>query len=159
MRLMARSIWPPTNKMFVALCKALNLEELINNEEFSTPRARMINRHSLWEKINQVTCKLPTAVLVEKMNAVGCPCGPIYHVGQAFEDEQAQFLKMQKPVSHPELGEFNLVRSPINLSAFDPGDRFLRPGPALGQHSSEILLEMGMDEKEIATLMASGAVA
>jgi crotonobetainyl-CoA:carnitine CoA-transferase CaiB-like acyl-CoA transferase len=86
------------------------------------------------------------------MNDAGCPCGPIYSIGEAFEDEQVKFLKMEKPVTHGSLGEFNLVRSPINMSAIDSPDSFERAGPELGEHNDEVLLEMGLTKNEIIAL-------
>lgn len=147
-----------TNKMFSALCHSLDLKSLLDDERFSSPRARMQNRHDLWMLINEVTRTLPTTELVGIMNAAGCPCGPIYDIKEAFEDDQAKHLRMMKPVQHKDLGEFKLVRSPINLSGVEQGEQFNRPGPDLGEHSREILAEMGYDEQAIEGLFASGAV-
>jgi crotonobetainyl-CoA:carnitine CoA-transferase CaiB-like acyl-CoA transferase len=141
-----------TNKMFSAFCRAMNVPELVEDERFRNPKGRRQNRHELWSEINKLTSQVNTAALVEKMNEAGCPCGPIYTIGEAFEDEQVKFLKMEKPVTHGSLGEFNLVRSPINMSAFDSPDCFERAGPELGEHNDEVLLEMGLTTNEISEL-------
>lgn len=147
-----------TNKMFKAFCEVMNVPELAEDERYSSARGRVQYRHALWETMNEVTSRYPTRDLVEKLNAVGCPCGPIYNVGEAFEDEQARFLKMAKPVSHKKLGDFELVRSPINMSAFPSTDRFESAAPELGEHSEDILKEMGFSDEEIAQLRAVHAI-
>ncbi len=139
-------------KMFKAFCEVMQAPELAEDERFKTFGGRLKHRHECWEAVNDLTSKMPTVELVEKLNSVGCPCGPIYDVGQAYEDEQAKHLKMERPVSHETLGEFNLIRSPINLSAFEPAERFDRPGPGLGEHTVEILTEMGFSKDEIDSL-------
>lgn len=141
-----------TNKMFSAFCATMNVPELGKDERFKNPKGRRQYRHELWSEINKLTSQVKTATLVENMNEAGCPCGPIYTIGEAFEDEQVKFLKMEKPVTHESLGEFNLVRSPINMSAFDTPDSFERAGPELGEHNDEVLLEMGLSANEISEL-------
>ena len=70
----------------------------------------------------------------------------------------AKHLKMERPVSHETLGEFNLIRSPINLSAFELAERFDRPGPELGEHTLEILTEMGFSKEEIDCLRKENVI-
>lgn len=147
-----------TNKMFKAFCEVMAVPELAEDERYSSARGRVQYRHELWETMNEITSRYPTRDLVEKLNAVGCPCGPIYNVGEAFEDEQARFLKMAKPVSHKTLGDFELVRSPINMSAFPTTDRFESAAPGLGEHSEDILKEIGFSDEEIAQLRAAHAI-
>lgn len=144
-----------TNKMFRAFCARMNVPELAQDARYRTPASRLENRHELWARLNALTSTYPTAELVEAMNAIGCPCGPIYTVAEAFDDEQARFLEMQRPVSHNKLGSFNLIRSPINLTAFERPATFERPGPDAGEHSAEILREFGLSAEEIDELFAN----
>lgn len=147
-----------TNKMFRAFCEVMEVPELAEDERYNSARGRVKYRHELWDTMNQITSRYPTRELVEKLNSVGCPCGPIYNVGEAFEDEQARFLKMAKPVTHKTLGEFELVRSPINMSAFPVTERFENAAPELGEHSEEILKEMGLSDDDIEQLRAAQAI-
>ena len=147
-----------TNKMFKALCGELKLESLLTDDKYSGGHGRMINRQTLWEIINKVTRTLSTKELVERMNAIGCPCGPIYNIGEAFSDVQVKHLGMTRKAHHDALGDIDLVRSPINLSLFPQSEYFERPGPEPGEHSREILKEFGKSENEIQSLIDSGIV-
>ncbi len=147
-----------TKRMFTAFTKAIGQPELAEDARFSNARARVENRQLLWQLINDVTRTMPTETLVKMANDAGCPCGPIYNVGEAFDDAHVQTLKMRRTAHHSELGDFDLVRSPINMSAFQPETRFERPGPELGEHTDEILTEFGFSAVEIESLKQSGAL-
>lgn len=148
-----------SEKMFKAVVLALGIPALAEDERFSSHGGRLKHRHELWTLINAETSKRSTEVLVELINnEAGCPCGPIYNIGEAFEDEHAKALQMTKVAHHDRLGDINLIRSPINMSAFDRSDDFDRPGPDAGQHSDEILVEMGLTNEQIETLRNRGAI-
>ena len=147
-----------TNKMFGAFTAAVGQPELAENEMFRNARGRIANRHELWRLINGVTAGMMTAELVELANDAGCPCGPIYDIAEAFEDEHVRSLKMRRTTRREEIGEFDLVRSPINMSTFPVGDHFERPGPVLGEHTDEVLTEMGFNAEDINRLRQAGAI-
>ncbi|MBJ39920.1 MAG: formyl-CoA transferase [Gammaproteobacteria bacterium] len=147
-----------SDRMFFSFCEKMGATHLAEDERFSSAGQRAKHRDELWALVNEVTSQVPTQELVEKLNDAGCPCGPIYDIGQAFEDPQAKFLGMAKPVDHSELGEYKLIRTPINLSSFPHPDRFRRPGPELGEHTDEVLAEAGFSADEISALRASGAI-
>ena len=128
-----------TDKMWNAFCEVTNAEALANNENYKTVERRLDHREAIWQEVNNITLQLTTSELTEKMNSVGIPCGPINTIGEAFSDEQVSFLNMTKTANHTELGDFELLRSPINMSNFEQGAQFEKPGPELGQHSTEIL--------------------
>jgi crotonobetainyl-CoA:carnitine CoA-transferase CaiB-like acyl-CoA transferase len=147
-----------TNKMFRAFTAAIGQPELAEDERFRSARGRMENRDGLMQLLNESTGKMSTEELVALANEAGCPCGPIYSIGEAFEDEHVKSLKMVRSATHAELGRLDLVRSPINLSAFDADDDFGRAGPEPGEHSNEILAEFGLEDQEIAALRDAGAI-
>ena len=147
-----------TDKMWNAFCEVTNAEALANNENYKTVERRLDHREAIWQEVNNITLQLTTSELTEKMNSVGIPCGPINTIDEAFSDEQVSFLNMTKTANHTELGDFELLRSPINMSNFEQGAQFEKPGPELGQHSTEILRELNYSEEKIAELKAYGTI-
>ena len=147
-----------TDKMWNAFCEVTNAEALANNENYKTVERRLDHREAIWQEVNNITLQLTTSELTEKMNSVGIPCGPINTIDEAFSDEQVNFLNMTKTANHTELGDFELLRSPINMSNFEQGAQFEKPGPELGQHSTEILRELNYSEEKIAELKAYGTI-
>lgn len=147
-----------TGKMFRAFTTAIGCPELVDDERFHTSAARISNRSQLTDLINEKTRGMTTAELVALANEAGCPCGPIYNIGEAFEDPHVRQLSMTRSTSHPARGEFNLVRSPINMGAFDIPATFERPGPDLGQHTDEVLGEFGFSTEDIERLKQAGAI-
>ncbi|RZJ26761.1 MAG: CoA transferase [Haliea sp.] len=153
------NICASTHKMWDGFCTALGAQELHQHPDYQDPAARLAHRHQLDEAVNQVTLRFTTQELVDRLNPAGVPCGPIYNIGQAFEDPQVRHLRMTRPARHAVLGEVHLVRSPINLSAFPHPERFDRAAPDPGEHSDELLRELGYGDAEIAAMKTAGAVA
>ena len=145
-------------KMFVNLCKVMGAEHILDNPAFSDDRKRRKHRAALKQEVNEVTRNFTTAELVEKLNAVGVPCGPIYDIGEAFEDPQARHLRMTKVAHHKDLGDVELIRSPINLSLFPHDGEFHHAAPDPGENRADVLRDFGYRDSEIDRLIAAGAV-
>lgn len=148
-----------SGKMWTAFCDALGAAALKAKPEYQDGKSRAARRAALDADINALTAGFTVADLVERLNSVGVPCGPIYDIGQAFEDPQAQHLRMTRVAAHPKLGEVRLVRSPINLSACPHPERFHHAAPDPGEHNDELLQELGFDAAAIARLKTEGALA
>lgn len=148
-----------TQKMWAKLCQALGADDMFNDPAYADVRSRVKYKHMLNTDVNTLTKRYTTAELVERLNAVGVPCGPINHIGQAFEDPQAQHLRMTRPAHHPVLGDVNLVRSPINLSRFPHPEAFHHAAPDAGENSREVLHEFGYGDAAIEQLREQGAIA
>ena len=147
-----------SGKMWMNFCATLNAEHLAKDARYADGRQRARNREQLNADMNTVTRRFTTPELVERLNAVGVPCGPIYNIGQAFEDEQVKHLRMTRTAAHPRLGNINLVRSPVNLSSHPFPERFHHAAPDVGEHGSEVLRELGFDDATIAALQSAKAV-
>src|SRR5262249_53639418 len=146
-------------RMWIDFCKALGAEGLLAHPDYADARSRAQHRAQLRADVGEVTKRFTTAELVEKLNAVGVPCGPINTIGEAFEDPQVQHLGMTRTAPHPTVGDVRLIRTPINLSAVAQPVSFHHAAPDTGQHTDEILREFGYDAAEIERLREAGAIA
>ncbi len=146
-------------KMWAGLCKALDAKALQAHPDYQAPASRRAHRDQLDAEINTLTSRFTTTELVDALNPAGVPCGPVYDIGQAFEDPQARHLRMTRPARHPVLGELNLLRSPINLSSFPHPEHFPRSAPDAGEQTTEVMRELGYDDGVITRLRSEGVVA
>jgi crotonobetainyl-CoA:carnitine CoA-transferase CaiB-like acyl-CoA transferase len=144
-------------RLWEAFCKEIGMPELLTDERFDHSRKRSERRDELNGIIAAVLAEVPTAEWVERLNAVGVPCGPVNTVAEAFADPQVQHLGVAAPVNHPSAGDIEIVRNATNIEGV-PGD-IRRPSPEIGEHSDEILTQFGLSPEEIAALRAAGAVA
>ena len=144
-----------TPKMWAAFCDALQADALRDHPDYRDPASRRRHRRALEADIDALTQRFDTAELVARLNPVGVPCGPVYDIGQAFEDPQVRHLRMTRPAPHPELGPLNLLRSPINLSACPHPESFHHAAPDPGEHSTMLLRELGYTDAQIAELPAT----
>lgn len=145
-------------RLWHRLCDALDAPSLRSHPDYQSNRDRMAHKAALKADLNAISRRYTTAELVERLNAVGVPCGPINDIGQAFEDPQVRHLAMARPAPHPELGDLSLVRSPINLSGFPQPERFDRAAPDPGADNDSILTELGVDPERIAALREAGVI-
>jgi crotonobetainyl-CoA:carnitine CoA-transferase CaiB-like acyl-CoA transferase len=153
------NIGASTAKMWPAFCKALGGEHLLENPNYLTMPLRIQHRAQLDTDVTAITQTFSIGELVAKLNPVGVPCGPINSIAQAFEDEQVKHLRVTGVAQHPVLGPIRLLRSPIHLSGFPQPDQFSRHGPDPGEHSDEILRDLGYDDQAIAALKSQGVSA
>jgi len=152
------NICASTERMWTGLCEALGAQQLLADPDFASAEQRLANRRALDARINSVTRRFSAADLEARLNPAGVPCGPVYDIGQAFEDPQVRHLRMTRPAAHPVLGSLQLIRSPINLSAFPHPEAFHHAAPDPGEQSDELLAELGYATADVAALRASGAV-
>ena len=142
--------------MFRRLCEAVGLPALIDDPRFKTPPDRSKNRHVLTEELEKGLVGKPSQHWVDALNAAGVPCGPILNVKEVFEDPQVQAMGLAVSVKHPRLGEEQVQRVAVTLSRTPGAVR--TPTPELGEHTAEILGELGYAPAEIAKLRADQVV-
>ncbi len=137
-------------RMFRRLCKALGIESLADDARFREPRDRSANRHELTAELEKVLEQNESAAWVDLLNAQGVPAGPILNMKQVFENEQVQHLEMAVATKHPTLGDIAIQGHPYVLSR-TPGAP-LTAAPDLGEHTGQILGELGFSAEEIERL-------
>ena len=91
-----------------------------------------------------------TAEWIELLDRVGVPCGPVLRMDQVFADPQVEYLQLTTTVESPELGAMTILRNPVTMSE---GDKTVRSAsPAAGQHTDQVLAELGLTTEEIEEL-------
>src|SRR5438093_1152186 len=101
--------------------------------------------------------RLPTAEWVRRFEAAQVAAGPIYEFDEVFDDPQVQHLGLVTEVDQPGYGQAKMLAFPVRASATPATIR--RPAPRLGEHTAEVLGELGLARAEIERLAASGVVA
>ncbi len=142
--------------IFSRLCKAMDLERLLDDPRFVDNVGRITNLPALVEEIESSFSEFTTDEIVKKLDAAAVPCGPIYTVDQVFADPQAEHYKLSQRVPHPTLGEVDQVGFPYAMSG-TPCEIRLAP-PLLGQHNDEVLSDLGYGSAQIAAFRDEGAI-
>ena len=150
------NIAAPSTGLWLRLCDAIGKPEWKDKTEWHTQTGRRKERRLINDSIAAVTRTQTSAHWIEAFEKAGIPCGPIYSMDQVFADPQVQHLGMAIPAEHPRLGRMNLVASPLNFSGSARAVRSTTPDS--GEHSEEILTELGYDTQERARLRASAVV-
>ena len=144
--------------MWKRFCDALGAKELFDDPNYQTVRDRSSRHNKIKEDMNKVTSQRTVSDLVGVLNEAGVPTGPINNIGEGFEDAQVKHLKLAKPAPHAELGDLNLVRSPINLSQFPQSESFDNAAPDPGANSVEVLEQLGFAQLRISKLQEEGVI-
>ena len=132
---------------FGRLAEILGHPEWIKDERFATNPARVRNHPLLDPLLRAEFASRPRDDLVAALDAAGVPCSPINTVPEVFAEPQVQHRKMLRKLPHPTAGEVPQVVSPLNFTneplAFD------RAPPLLGEHTDEILRELGLSLEQL----------
>jgi crotonobetainyl-CoA:carnitine CoA-transferase CaiB-like acyl-CoA transferase len=138
------------------LVAVVDRPELLADPRFRDNPARTAHAVELAEALEPIFASQPTAEWLARLDAAGVPAGPIHDMAAAYAQPQAQAREMMVTLEHPLAGPVRHIGVPVKLSA-TPG-AIRRPAPTLGQHTDEILRQLGLAADEIAGLRAQGAI-
>jgi formyl-CoA transferase len=145
-------IQPP---VWAPLARLIGRPELVDDPAFATPEARLPHLDEMFAIIEQWTQQFTKFEVLDKLNAIDVPCGPVMSTKDLLNDPSLRARGMIAEVEHPERGTFATVGCPLVLSD-TPVE--IRSSPLLGEHSAEILREIGWEGSDAPALRAAGVL-
>ena len=139
-----------------AFCRAVGLEELLNDERFTTNTDRKAREVELAALLEETLRTQPTSYWVDLLEEAGVPAGPIYNLAQVYNDPHVQARNMIVELEDPHLGTIKHIGVPVKLS--DTPGTIRHRAPDLGEHSREVLLEAGYTPSEVENFVEHGVV-
>ncbi|MGH3126837.1 MAG: CaiB/BaiF CoA transferase family protein, partial [Gaiellaceae bacterium] len=144
------------DRLFALLCEVLELTELVSDERFRTNPDRVRNREELVAVVSERLHEHTTADWHERLTAAGVPAAPVADVADVATSEQTQALGLLQHVEHPTIPELRLPALPLSFDR--ERATHASPPPLVGEHTAEILEEVGYSAEEIAALAADGVI-
>ncbi len=142
---------------FTRFCEAVGVPEWAKDARFTTNTLRVKNRDALIPAMSDVTRTRTTADWIALLEKKAVPCGPINNIAQAYDDEQVKARGIALKQTRSDGLEITTAASPMRLSATPPVVK--SAPPLLGEHTAEVLAELGLDAPQIEALKAKGVVA
>lgn len=141
-------------KFWLALLKVLNCTHLAEDPRFKTRDARRKNYEALETILAPIIASRPRAAWLQQLESHDVPVSPVYNIAEVLVDPQVRHLELIEGVTHPQAGELKFVAGPVRY------DGITRKAPAspplLGEHSVELLRELGHNQTAIDRLVAEG---
>jgi crotonobetainyl-CoA:carnitine CoA-transferase CaiB-like acyl-CoA transferase len=144
------------DSLWARFCQALGLEQYVGDSRFKTNPDRVANRGDLVAIIEERFSRSTTEEIGALLDGVGVPSGAVHDLAEVFADPQVAHLALDQVMHHPTVGTLHQTGIPYRFSE-SPGALRLPP-PLLGQHTDEVLQNLGYAMEEIATLRREGVV-
>jgi crotonobetainyl-CoA:carnitine CoA-transferase CaiB-like acyl-CoA transferase len=139
------------------ICTALEIEDLSQQERFATFDAQRLARDELQDTFRKRFAEESTAHWLERLEEQDLLCAPVQSLAEALEDPQTVHNEMVVEIPRDGTGPVRGIASPVKLSATPMVDP--TPPPTLGQHTAEVLQELGLDDDTVRDLTEAGVVA
>ena len=144
------------NALFQRLCQALDLDDLAEDERFADNGKRVANRAALIPPLEKRIAELTKDDVVKRLREANVPVGPINGLDDVFSDPTVRHLGLIAEVDHPTAGRVRAPGIPVRMDGTPPSVRMYPP--LLGEHTDEVLAEVGFSADEIANMRKDGAV-
>ena len=144
------------DKQWRSLCEAMDLPDLGGDERYATAEQRAECRAEIWAVLRPVFRQKTSEEWLAALEEHSVPAGPIYRMDEMFADPQVRHLGMAQPVDHHARGRVEIVGQPVTLNRTPA--RLYAATPEAGEHTDEVLSEIGLSSDEIADLRAADAV-
>ncbi|MGH9170860.1 MAG: CaiB/BaiF CoA transferase family protein [Acidimicrobiales bacterium] len=143
-------------RLWPSLCEAVGRPELATDERFATPAARFYNATQLVSILDAQFASRPVTEWAPLLDATGIVWSRVAQLADLVDDPQARVNGMFVPVEHPTAGRFDTLAAPFTLSVSPPAVGAC--GPEIGEHTNEVLTELGLAAGEIAELIRTGVI-
>ena len=140
---------------FPELAKVIGHADWLEDPEWSTPESRLPKLDKVFEEIEKWTMTKTKYEVMDILNPLNVPCGPIISMKELSEESSLKATGTIVEVDHPERGKYLTVGNPIKLS---DSSSDVKRSPLLGEHTDEILAEIGLSNQEILTAKEEKAV-
>jgi crotonobetainyl-CoA:carnitine CoA-transferase CaiB-like acyl-CoA transferase len=137
-------------------CRAIEATDWLEEPDYKTPKLRSTNRDKLNAAIEARIKQAPSKHWVDALNKAGVPAGPIYNMDEVFADPQVQHLELVEKIHSSLRGDTQMVGQPVTLSRTP--SRLTSSPPKAGEHTDEVLRELGYDAAAIAGFRQRGVV-
>ncbi|MBV9827428.1 MAG: CoA transferase [Alphaproteobacteria bacterium] len=145
-----------TDRQWVGLTRALDQPQWLEDERFKSPRSRAENVDARLQMTQDVLIGRPSAEWLERLAQADVPCAPILTRNQVIQHPHVAAMEIVEEVNHPAAGPLRQARSAARFSDTPAAIRL--PAPALGEHTDEVLGEIGYAASDIAALREQGAL-
>jgi len=142
------AVWP-------AVCQVIGEPGWIDDEAYATPQARLLHLRPIFARIEQWTMTMDKFEAMDVLNRRDIPCGPILSMKELANEPSLRATGTVVEVDHPKRGKYLSVGNPIKMSD-SPTD--VTRSPLLGEHTDEVLAQLGFSPDDVAQLRAQGAV-
>jgi crotonobetainyl-CoA:carnitine CoA-transferase CaiB-like acyl-CoA transferase len=142
------------SKIWERFCEILGAPEWIADQRYHDKAGRSVNRDTLNAEINRRLAAHDRAYWIEQFNEGGVACGQINDVRDVFEEPQIKHLQMVREVESARLGKQRLVGQPVQLERTP--STIARAAPRRGEHTEEVLAELGLEGSKLQQLRAKG---